>query len=230
MEALFGGLLAGLAFLESWPLGQLLLGRPALLLPALGWMLGLPEAGLWLGLCLELLTLRQLPMGSALPPDPALGGLLALLALSLSGAPQAEGMLPATLIAGTALAWPAAWFSELQRRLNGRCWLPRWEAAVAAGNLDRLERLLPLVLLQAWALAAGLAAAALWVLPLLLEAAAPWAARLDGGTGRVGWCLLAIAAGGLLQLAGGRTGSRRLFGGLAAGTLLALLLVAGGLL
>lgn len=230
MEALVYGLLAGLAFLETWPVGQFLLTRPAVLLPALGWLLGLPEAGLWLGLTLELLTLRALPMGSALPPDPAMGGLVALLALKLCGpAEDAAALLPLALVAGAALPWPAGHLSELQRRLNGRVWQPRFEAAVKARDRKRLARLLPLALLQTWALASALCALAIAALSRLYLAAAPLAERLDpGGAGRVGWWLLAIAAGGVLQLAAGRGGTRWSWSGLAAGALLAGGLLAGG--
>lgn len=232
MEALVYGLLAGLAFLETWPVGQLLLTRPALLLPAVGWLIGLPEFGLWLGLTLELLNLRALPMGSALPPDPAMGGLLALLACKLCGPmPESDILLPLVLFVGAILPWPAAYLSELQRRVNGRVWLPRFEDAVRRDDRRRLGWLLPLALLQAWLLIGLLCALAIAGLGRLLLFLEPRLIGLESaGAGRIGWWLLAIAAGGILQLAAGRGGTRALWSGLAAGLLLVAALLAGGAL
>lgn len=225
-------LLCTLVYLDSWPVGQFQLGRPVLLLPLLGWLLGHPWVGLWLGLVLETLTLRSLPMGSALPPDPSLAGLWTLLGLDL-GQPSLLDQLPQEAGVATALAvavplcWATPWLTEGQRRLNGAWWRKRYEGAVEAGDLEVCGRLMGFVLLQTAALAALVSALAL----LALWLAAPWLGKLGlallkgGPVPEVGlpWLLLAIAMGGLWRHVAGRRGGRSLWGGAALGLVLATL-------
>lgn len=225
-------LLCTLVYLDSWPVGQFQLGRPVLLLPLLGWALGHPWVGLWLGLVLESLTLRSLPMGSSLPPDPALAGLWTLLGLDMGSASLLDGLttesgVAVALAVAVPLCWVTPWLTEAQRRLNGRWWRVRFEQAVAAGDVEGCGRLMGRVLGQSALLAAGisgLALAGLWAM-------APWLAtwgRLLSGDGPAGaptlpWLLLAVSIGGLWRHAGGRRGGRPLWVGAFSGLLLGLL-------
>lgn len=225
-------LLCMLVYMESWPMGQFQLGRPVLLLPLLGLLLGQPLAGLWLGLVLELLTLRSLPMGAALPPDPALAGCWSLLALDLSQPSvldrlPAEAAAPLAVVVALPLCWLAPYLTEAQRRLNGRLWRPRFEAAVARGDVAGIGRLMGGVLAQTAVLGglasllvlAGLVGAgdALHRLGLRLMQSGP--AHSPG----LPWLLLAVALGGLWRHTGGRRGNPALWLGAGAGTLAALL-------
>lgn len=231
-------LVCTLVYLESWPVGQFLLGRPALLLPLLGLACGQPWAGLWLGAVLELLPLRTLPMGSTLPPDPALAGAWSLLGLclgrspALAALPEEQGSTLALLVA-VPLCWLAPWLTEAQRRVNGRLWRPRFERAVLAGDAARCGHLMGGTLAQTallGTLVSGLAltAVSLAAAPLSLLAVRLTESRLAGVL-PLRWALLAVALGGLWRHAGGRLGRRALWAGAALGLLLARLWVAGRL-
>lgn len=230
-------LLCVLVYLESWPVGQFQLGRPVLLLPLLGLLLGHPLAGLWLGLVLELLTLRSLPMGSALPPDPALAGCWSLLALD-QGSPSVLDQLPGAaaalaLVVALPLCWLAPWLTEAQRRINGRLWRPRFEAAAEQGDDRACGRLMGATLLQTALLGAGASLVVLVGLRPLAAVLAPLGTRLAeaGPAGAPGlhWLLLCVALGGLWRHSGGRRGTRPLWLGAGAGVALALLAWSGRL-
>jgi PTS system mannose-specific IIC component len=231
-------LLCVLVHLESWPVGQFQLGRPVLLLPLLGLLLGQPLTGLWLGLVLELLTLRSLPMGAALPPDPALAGCWSLVALEL-GSPSLLDQVPAgaapslALVVALPLCWLAPWLTEAQRRINGRWWRPRFEAAAEQGDARACDRLMGATLLQTALLGAAASLIVLAGLRALGWMLVPLGTRLAeagpaGGPG-LPWLLLAVALGGLWRHAGGRRGTRSLWLGAGAGLALALLAWAGRL-
>lgn len=229
-------LVCTLVYLESWPVGQFLLGRPALLLPVLGILGGQPLAGLWLGIVLELLTLRSLPMGAALPPDPALAGVWTLLALDLDlgaagGPPPLDGAageagVALALLLAVPLCWIAPWLTEAQRRLNGRWWHPRFEAAVLAGDDRRCGRLMAATLAQTALLGAAAAAIALPALRAAATPLLPLAERLTASAPArllpLPWLLLAVALGALWRHAGGRRGNGLLYLGAGAGAVLTL--------
>lgn len=234
MNSLLAALGATLVYLDSWPVGQFMLGRPVLLLPLLGLALGLPAEGLWLGLVLELFMLRTLPMGSTLTPDPALGGCWTLLAFWLAcgrghwtPAPLALTETPTLpLLAGIALSWLAPWLTEVQRRLNGSLWRPRFEQAVERGDESRIQRLMPLALGQSALLAFAASLLVLEGLAGLVGPLSSWSLSLQGPgpTGlSLGFLLLVVSWGGLWRHAAGRRGSWSLWGGVAAGSTLALL-------
>jgi mannose/fructose/N-acetylgalactosamine-specific phosphotransferase system component IIC len=224
-RVLLAGFGAGLAFLETWPAGQFLLTRPVFLFPLLGFLLGLPAEGLWLGLLLELLASRQLPMGASLPPDPVSAGLIALLSSWLAtGIPGFESLprLLATLLIALFLLWPLSFLTESQRRLNARIWLPHAKKAADQMNEKCLARLVPVALFQTWLLV-GITFSLLllpmkmWVvwiaerltiwLPLQMEQAplAPW----TGGFANLPFVLLAVALGGVAKLFGSGVSTNR---------------------
>jgi len=225
-------LICTLVYLDSWPVGQFQLGRPVLLLPLLGWALGHPWVGLWLGLVLETLTLRSLPMGSALPPDPALAGLWALLGLDL-GNPSLLDKLPTEAGVATALAvavplcWASPWLTEAQRRINGRWWRGRFEAAAQAGDDGLCGRLMGRVLLQTAGLAALVSGLALGLVQVGGSWLGNWGRTLPE-SGRLlelnlSWLLLAVAVGGLWRHTAGRRGNRALWSGALLGLVVATL-------
>jgi mannose/fructose/N-acetylgalactosamine-specific phosphotransferase system component IIC len=216
-----------LVYLESWPVGQFLLGRPALLLPLLGLATGNPWAGLWLGAVLELLTLRTLPMGATLPPDPALAGVWTLLGLGAGARPELA------LLIAVPLCWLAPWLSEAQRRINGVLWRPRFLQAAEEVDAARCNRLMGAVLAQTALLGAAVSALMLAAVALAAGSLDPLAARLaEGRLAQVlplPWAVLAVALGGLWRHAGGRLGRRTLWAGAALGLMLAALWISGRL-
>ncbi len=230
MTTILASLGAGLVFLESWPAGQFLLGRPALLLPLLGWLTGAPELGLWMGLCLDLLLLRQLPMGAALPPDNVMGGVLGFLAVRLADPGGGTAVqVAAGLVIALVLCYIAPLLTEVQRRINGGLWYPRFRRAAEAGDTALIERLFPVVLLQTWLLAAAVS----WLLLMVCRPLAPKLASLflrfaeSAGAWSPGlpWLLAAASAGTLLRLAGGRAGGWPALGGGLLGALVLLLVL-----
>jgi mannose/fructose/N-acetylgalactosamine-specific phosphotransferase system component IIC len=217
---LFVGLGAAILYLETWSVGQFLITRPTLLFPILGLLLGMPVEGVWVGILLELLSNRQLPMGAILPPDPVSAGLLAILAVWLPGAALLPAGLPRLLtviLLGIVLLWPTVFLTEIQRRINTVFWLPYAQKAVEQTREKTLSRMLPLVLLQTYTLAATvfalgvflLRAPAQWLhqwiadyLPLQMEQSlfAPW----TGGLANLPFYMLALALGGIAQIFGSK--------------------------
>ena len=53
--------------LDGVQVGQMMVSRPLAVGPLLGWFLGIPQTGLLLGVCGELLSIDDLPVGNKLP-------------------------------------------------------------------------------------------------------------------------------------------------------------------
>jgi PTS system mannose-specific IIC component len=111
LSALFGGLAA----IERKGALQLMLSRPLVLAPLLGWALGDASSGLMLGVPLELLFLGGVNLGGSLPENETLlaGALTA--ALVPAGLIGGRGVDPALAALGLALLYPLA---VLGRRLE----------------------------------------------------------------------------------------------------------------
>ncbi len=218
LHLLIAATVCGVVFLGSWPVGQFLLGRPALILPLMGWLTGEPLVGLWLGVCLELLFMRQLPMGSSMVPEPALGGLVSLFAVHLLRLGH-DGLLPVDpwemVATSILLALPLSYLMSvptmLQRHINTNFWHDRFVSRAEAGDTRGFSALLPLVLLQTWLL---IALASLIVIPLAmlcwagLDRLLDYAYKLRERELLI-LVLAAISAGGMLRLAGGFPGTNK---------------------
>ena len=89
--------IGGLAALERKGALQLMLSRPIVLAPLLGWALGDPRGGLVLGVPLELIFLGGVNLGGSLPDNET------LLAAALTSA-----VVPAGIAAGTGVDAPLA--------------------------------------------------------------------------------------------------------------------------
>jgi PTS system mannose-specific IIC component len=213
---LLWGTLVGLD-LVSVP--QAMLSRPFVVAAVAGWLMGDLEAGLRVGVTLELFALDVLPIGAVRYPDygPAAVAGTALAA----GAPWELGL---GLSVGLALvlAVLGGWSLRYVRRRNARA-IQRRAAALAAGESGAIRRLQYGGLLRdgvraALLTAAGLAAA---------SALAHWV-RLDRETA-VGLSLVAVgtglaaAIGGAVRSAGRGPRLRWLAAGVGVGTLLAVL-------
>jgi mannose/fructose/N-acetylgalactosamine-specific phosphotransferase system component IIC len=231
MSLLLAALAGTLVYLESWPIGQFMLGRPAILLPLLGWLVGLPLEGLWLGIVLELALIRTLPMGSTLPPDPALGAWVCRQS-DLYHAAQSifDPGLALLVLISLGLSWLAPWLTELQRRINGVIWHPRVEAAVLSGDDSRVDRLVPLAVIQTALLAFCCSLVILllgqFTLPVMVDFVVANAPEAESRPA-FPFVLLLLAWAGLWRHAGGRKGGKALLAGFGAGL---GLVIAGALL
>ena len=95
--AAIAALVGGLAAVERKGAFQLMLSRPLVLAPILGWLLGDAHGGLFLGVPLELLFLGAVNLGGSLPDNES------LLAAGLTAM-----VIPAGLAAGTGVDGPLA--------------------------------------------------------------------------------------------------------------------------
>ena len=95
--AAVAALIGGLAAVERKGALQLMLSRPIVLAPLLGWALGDPRGGLVLGVPLELIFLGGVNLGGSLPDNET------LLAAALTSA-----VVPAGIFAGTGVDAPLA--------------------------------------------------------------------------------------------------------------------------
>jgi len=95
--AVIAAVIGGLAAVERKGALQLMLSRPIVLAPLLGWALGDPRGGLVLGVPLELIFLGGVNLGGSLPENET------LLAAALTSA-----VVPAGIAAGTGVDAPLA--------------------------------------------------------------------------------------------------------------------------
>jgi hypothetical protein len=105
LSALFGGLAA----IERKGALQLMLSRPLVLAPLLGWALGDARSGLMLGVPLELLFLGGVNLGGSIPENETLlaGALTA--ALVPAGLIDGRGVDPALAGLGSRCSIPSRW-------------------------------------------------------------------------------------------------------------------------
>jgi PTS system mannose-specific IIC component len=198
---------------------QAMISRPLVAGTVAGWLAGDVEAGLRVGVVLELFALDVLPIGAVRYPD--YGPATVVAAALAAGAPWELGL---GLSVGMALvlAILGGWSLQFVRRWNARA-IQRRAAALAAGESGAIRRLQHGGLLRDALRGAVLTGAGLAV----AWAAARWIS-LDRRTA-VGLTLLAIgaglsaAAGGAVRSAGRGARLKWLVAGLGAGTLLAVL-------
>lgn len=209
------GTLAGMD-LVSWP--QLLLHRPIVAASIAGLIVGDAEAGLLIGVILELFALDVLPVGAVRYPDygpPAVGA-----AAGAAGLPPVQGvalLIPVALV----LALLGGRTHSVIRQANSRT-IAAMSGELAAGSASAIRRVqrtgLARDLIRSAALTALTLGTALAVrrIPIDPTTARALAAALGGGA-------LAAAAGGALRSAGRGARLRWLAAGLGVGTLAAVL-------
>ena len=138
---LTAGVLAVLLGLDRTAFLQSMVSRPLVAAPLTGWLLGIPQAGLEVGMLLELLWLGRLPVGTVIPPDDtqvAIGA--TLLALTLERLLGLHGM-PAVILC-VLVAIPLGQFGRYadSRARQANDHLARQaEVAAAAGDSRRIE-------------------------------------------------------------------------------------------
>lgn len=198
---------------------QAMISRPLVAGTVAGWLAGDMEAGLRVGVLLELFALDVLPIGAVRYPD--YGPATVVAAALVAGAPWELGLGVGVGVA-LVLAVIGGWSLLLVRRWNVRA-IQRRAAALAAGETGAIR------LLQYGGLARDAARGAVLTAGGLIVAwgGARWL-PLDRQTA-VGLTLVAIgsalsaAAAGAVRSAGRGARLKWLVAGAAAGTLLAVL-------
>ncbi|HXN55366.1 MAG TPA: PTS sugar transporter subunit IIC [Myxococcales bacterium] len=100
--------IGGIAAVERKGALQLMLSRPLVLSPLLGWALGDAAGGLALGLPLELLFLGGVNLGGSIPQNETLLSAVLTAALVPAGRLTGRGVDPALAALGLALLYPLA--------------------------------------------------------------------------------------------------------------------------
>jgi PTS system mannose-specific IIC component len=167
--AAIAAFVGGLAAVERKGAFQLMLSRPLVLAPILGWLLGDAHGGLLLGVPLELLFLGGVNLGGSLPDNESLlaGALTAMvIPAGLAAGTGTDGPLAAL---GLALLFPLGMFGRrLERASEYRNGLLMESAVVRAAHGDPLAARVNLRgLLLPFGAAAGICALAVLVSPIL---------------------------------------------------------------
>ncbi|MDD5627689.1 MAG: PTS sugar transporter subunit IIC [Elusimicrobia bacterium] len=188
-----GAALVALVELDVVQVGQFMLSRPLVLGPLLGLLFAAPLAGVALGLCLELLSLDDVPVGDSLPLNAPVATAAALL--------MAAGPRPLPLAAALAAGLVAGWAHQkleslLRWRRRSLCLAA--EERVRAGGAPAWGRLLGRALAEQAAMTfavlllcifvAGPLLAALW-----FRSPRPLTSGLESGWRLAPWLGLGVA-------------------------------------
>jgi len=212
-------LLGGAAGADRTAVGQSLLAHPVVAAALSGWMAGAPREGLWLGLCLGILSAEWIPVGDERPRDTTTIAVAVPLALGASAPLWQWGL---GLGVGLLLLRPLGWAIDGVRELSLR-FLRRARNQCEKGEVPALERghfglaalhflrgtVTTLVVAQLLGLAASLAMERIDASARELLFALWWAAPLAGlptlAERRSGWLVGGVVAGvALVWLGGGR--------------------------
>ncbi len=141
VDLLLGALVALVCGLDRTAILQLMISRPIVAAPLVGWLLGEPLVGLQIGLLVELLWLARLPVGAAIPPDDTQVSIAScVLTISLARVfnPQGPELMLLCLLVAIPLGKVGQYFDHFSRQLNVRL-LQNTERGLADGNLLRAE-------------------------------------------------------------------------------------------
>ena len=212
---LLWGTLVGLD-LVSVP--QAMLSRPLVVGTVTGWLIGDVEAGVRVGVLLELFALDVLPVGAVRYPD---YGPATVAAVVLAAGTPWKMSLGLAVAAGLVLAVTGGWSLLMVRRSNARA-IQRRAAALAAGESSAIRRLQYGGLIRD-----ALRGFVLTLLGLILVSAVKQTVHLDPQTAlaltlvAIG-SALAAAVSGAFRSSGRSTQLRWLVGGVATGVILAV--------
>jgi|GEM_PF-281516 len=198
-QAALAALFGGAAAIERKGALQLMLSRPIVLAPLLGWALGDVQGGLVMGVPLELLFLGGVNLGGSLPDNETLLAGAVTSMVVPAGLATGLGVEPVLAALGLALLAPLAIagrkLEQLSERRNGELAALALER-VRAGDASALTLNLRGLLLP-FLSAAGICAACVAVSPLLslvrLRCPGRLALGLEGGW-HVLWALAAATA------------------------------------
>ncbi len=123
VDLLTGALVALICGLDRMALLQVMVSRPIVAAPLVGWLLGDPLVGLQIGMMVELLWLARLPMGAAIPPDDTQVAVASsVLAINLGRVFEAPGteLLLLCLLVAIPLGKVGQFFDRFSRQYNIR--------------------------------------------------------------------------------------------------------------
>ena len=179
LVALVGGALA----LDRTAAFQLMVSRPLVASPLIGWLLGDLATGLKVGALIELVWIARLPLGAALAPNEALAGVVAPALVLLPEPEVGPASSPSIVVAilfALMVGGLTARLDGLIRRVN--ILLAHWaDRKVEEGRIEGVEdiNLMGLIVSYGsyfWALLASLAVGVYllrWMNPLLTQGAGP---------------------------------------------------------
>jgi len=157
------GLIGGLLFMDRTPVGNFMLSRPVVAGPAMGFVVGEPMVGLWVGALFELLWISAAPIGAYLPPDDTLAAGASVAAYGMSGLSSLTGPSAAAAVALTiVLGIPACYFGkavDTRLRRSNIDYVHWTDREVAGGSTDAVERSQYYSLLGFFSMGAALALA-----------------------------------------------------------------------
>ena len=173
---------------------QVMISRPVVAGPLAGLLLGSPATGLWIGALLEILTLRQLPVGASRYWDTGPAAVAATAAAAgfagaggAVGAVGAEARYVLAVALGVLVGWVGSWSVYAMRRANARLVGALGERSVSPRELE-IKHLL------AMAMDFG-RATALTALGVIIAVALAHSVDLSfGSADAAGAILLAVAA------------------------------------
>ncbi len=181
-------LLGGVVGLDAASCPQVMISRPVVDGPLAGLLLGSPATGLWIGALLEILTLRQLPVGASRYWDTGPAAVAATAAAAgFAGAGGAEARYVLAVALGVLVGWVGSWSVYAMRRANARLVGALGERSVSPRELE-IKHLL------AMAMDFG-RATALTALGVIIAVALAHSVDLSfGSADAAGAILLAVAA------------------------------------
>ncbi len=187
-------LLGGVVGLDAASCPQVMISRPVVAGPLAGLLLGSPATGLWIGALLEILTLRQLPVGASRYWDTGPAAVAATAAAAgfagaggVGGAAGAEARYVLAVALGVLVGWVGSWSVYAMRRANARLVGALGERSVSPRELE-IKHLL------AMAMDFG-RATALTALGVIIAVALAHSVDLSfGSADAAGAILLAVAA------------------------------------
>ncbi|HET7583355.1 MAG TPA: PTS sugar transporter subunit IIC [Gemmatimonadaceae bacterium] len=196
------GALVGLDVV-SFP--QMMFSRPLVAATLGGLAVGDMDAGLTIGVVLELVALDTLPVGASRYPEWGSASVAAGALCALAGGGAAAVALVAT--AAVATAWVGGWSMYLLRRANGVL-ARRQQPALDAGTPAVVLRLQGLGIAADIARAAGITAGALILFAPLVRWLLPrWSLSDDVTSAALLALLIALAAGTVWRLVRGTSGA-----------------------
>lgn len=120
---------------------QVMISRPIVAAPLVGWLLGAPMIGLQIGTMVELLWLARLPVGAAIPPDDTQVSIAStVLAINLGRLLDVSG--PEIVLLCLLVALPLGKVGQYLDRFSRQCnvgLIARAEACLQQGRLLRAE-------------------------------------------------------------------------------------------
>jgi len=137
--ALFGVVVA----LDTTVAGQFMISQPLFAAPAAGYFLGDFESGLYIGTIMQLLWLKQIPMGGSVYLNGNLGSLTALSVCVLCAGTfrfSTEGLRFTAIVYGILTSYAFGYFTKIHRQVNLRI-LSSMHRAMDAARLPRFQAL-----------------------------------------------------------------------------------------